>query len=64
MFDIIKEKTENSHIWGGGVNTFMCTFLSFKLLKIRNKTSSPKDFEFTRFDSIYSVFLDKRLSEL
>ena len=45
-------KTKNNRFQG--FNSFMSTFQTFELLKNRNKTSSPEDFEFTRFDCIFN----------
>ena len=41
---------------GRGLNTFkyVCISLLFDVLKIRNKTSSHEDFEFTRFDFTFN----------
>ena len=37
----------------GGLYNFMSTSIKFELLIIQNKTSSPEDFKFTRFDCNY-----------
>ena len=48
MFDREKKKPDNNHF--GGLNILMFTSIWFKLLIFQNKTSSPKDLEFTRND--------------
>ena len=45
---LIEKNTPDNYFWG--LYTFMSTSLYFGLQIIRNKISSPKDFEFTRFD--------------